>query len=103
MWEDQILPHLAAIAILLSGPAGESRCGNCGLAQLTGPDGAAALIDQLRSGGTVLTYDPVSRTLRAGPSPSAGTTDTLTRTGIGGTSSQKKETEHPPQPEAGRG
>ena len=60
--EDQILPHLAAIAILLAGPAGESGCGNRGLAQLTGPDRSAALIDQLRAGGTVLTYDPVGAT-----------------------------------------
>jgi hypothetical protein len=64
--EDQILPHLAAIAIQLAGPAGESGCGNRGLAQLTSPAGTAALIDQLRAGGTVLTYDPVGRTLRAG-------------------------------------
>jgi site-specific DNA recombinase len=64
--EDQILPHLSAIAILLVGPAGESGCGNRGLVQLTGPDGTAALIDQLRAGGTVLAYDPVGRTLRAG-------------------------------------
>ena len=58
--------HLAAIAILLVGFAGESGCQNRSLAQLTGPDGTAALIDQLRSGGTILTYDPVGRTLRAG-------------------------------------
>jgi len=64
--EDQIVPHLAAIAILLAGSAGESGCGNRGLAQLTGPDGTAALIDQLRAGGVVLTYDPAGRTLRAG-------------------------------------
>src|ERR1017187_1469332 len=64
--EDQILPHLAAIAILLAGPAGKPALGNGGLAQLTGPGDAAALIDQLRAGGTVLTYDPASRTLRAG-------------------------------------
>ena len=64
--EEQILPHLAAIAILLAGSAGESGCGNRGLAQLTSPDGTAALIDQLRADGTVLTYDPVHRTLRAG-------------------------------------
>ena len=64
--EEQILPHLAAIAILLAGSAGESGCGNRGLAQLTGPDGTAALIDQLRAGGVVLTYDPAGRTLRAG-------------------------------------
>jgi len=36
-----------------------------GLARLTGPDGTATLIDQLRADGTVLTYDPVRRTLRA--------------------------------------
>ena len=65
MREDQILPHLAAIAILLAGSAGESGRGNRSLAQLTGPDGTAALIDQLRAGGTVLAYDPDSRTLRA--------------------------------------
>jgi hypothetical protein len=34
--------------------------------QLTGPDGTAALIDQLRASGTVLTYDPHDRTLRVG-------------------------------------
>ena len=66
MQEEQILPHLAAIAILLAGSAGESGCENHGLAQLTGPAGTATLIDQLRADGTVLTYDPVRRTLRAG-------------------------------------
>ena len=64
--EEQILPHLAAIAILLAGPAGKTARGNRGLAQLTGPDGTAALIDQLRADGTVLTYDPDDRTLRTG-------------------------------------
>jgi hypothetical protein len=64
--EDEILPHLAALAILLAGPAGEPGRGNRGLAQITGPADAAALIDQLRADGTVLTYDPDGRTLRAG-------------------------------------
>ena len=64
MREDQILPHLAAIAILLAGSAGESGGVNRGLAQLTGPEGTATLIDQLRADSTVLTYDPVRRTLR---------------------------------------
>jgi hypothetical protein len=41
-------------------------CGNRSLAQLTGPDGTAALIDQLRASGTVLTYDPHDRTLCVG-------------------------------------
>ena len=63
--EDQILPHLAAIAILLAGPARKPARANRGPAQLTGPDGTAALIDQLRADGTVLTYDPDGRTLRA--------------------------------------
>jgi len=64
--EDQLLPHLAAIAILLGGPAREPARGNRGLAKLSSPAGTAALIDQLRACGTVLTYDPAGRTLRAG-------------------------------------
>jgi site-specific DNA recombinase len=64
--EDQILPHLAALAILLAGHAGRPVRGSRGRAQLTGPDGTAALIGQLRADGTVLTYDPDGRTLRAG-------------------------------------
>ena len=59
--EDQVLPHLAAIAILLGGPAGKPTRANRGLAQLSGPAGTAALIDQLRARGTVLTYDPAGR------------------------------------------
>ena len=61
--EDQILPHLAAIAILLAGPAGIPSCGNRSPVQVTGPAAAAALIDRLRANGVVLTYDPDSRTL----------------------------------------
>ncbi len=64
--EDQILPHLAAIAILLAGPARKPVGGSRGMAQLTGPNDTAALIDRLRADGTALTYDPSSRTLRAG-------------------------------------
>jgi hypothetical protein len=33
---------------------------------VTGPDGTAALIDQLRAGGVLLTYDPDDRTLHTG-------------------------------------
>ena len=62
--EEQILPHLAAIAILLAGPA--AARGNRGLAKLSGPAATAALIDELRACGTVLTYDPVGQALRAG-------------------------------------
>jgi site-specific DNA recombinase len=62
--EDQILPHLAALAILLAGPAGKPGRRNRGLAQVTGPADTAALIDQFRAGGVVLTYDPQDKTLR---------------------------------------
>jgi hypothetical protein len=61
----KILPHLAAVAILLAGDAGKPGRTSGGPAQLTGPAGAAALIDQLRADGTVLTYDPDDRTLHA--------------------------------------
>ena len=63
--EDQVLPHLAALAILLAGDAGKDA-GNRALAQLAGPDCTAAMIDRLRAGGTVLTYDPDEKTVRAG-------------------------------------
>jgi hypothetical protein len=63
--EDQIVPHLAAIGILLAGQAVKPTRGNRGLAQVTGPDGTAALIDRLRADGVILTYDPQDRTLRA--------------------------------------
>jgi hypothetical protein len=68
--EDQVLPHLAAISILFAGPAGKSGRRNRSPLQVTGPDGTAALIDQLRADGVVLTYDPGDRTLRAGDAPS---------------------------------
>jgi site-specific DNA recombinase len=67
--EDQVLPHLAAIAILLAGPAGKPGRGNRSLLQVTGPADAAALIDQLRADGVVLAYDPGDQTLRAGDAP----------------------------------
>ena len=66
MREDQILPHLAAIGILLAGRISELGCGNSGPGQVTGPASAAGLIDQLRVGGIVLTYHPDGRILRAG-------------------------------------
>jgi hypothetical protein len=68
--EDQVLPHLAAIAILLVGPAGKPGRGIRSLLQVTGPDGTAALIDRLRADGVVLTYDPDDGALRAGDAPS---------------------------------
>jgi site-specific DNA recombinase len=69
--EDQVLPHLAAIAILLAGQAGKPGRGNRNLLlQVTGPADTAALIDRLRADRVVLTYDPGDRTLRAGDAPS---------------------------------
>jgi hypothetical protein len=64
--EDQILPHLAAIAVLLTGSAGIPGPDSGGSAQLTGPADGAVLIDRLRADGVVLTYDPDGRTLHAG-------------------------------------
>jgi site-specific DNA recombinase len=60
--EDQVLPHLAAMAILLGGD-GQARDG--GTAQVTAAAQTAGLIDRLRASGAVLTYDPDTRTIRA--------------------------------------
>ena len=68
--EDQILPHLAAVAILL---ASGSQPGD-GTVQVTAPAETADLIDQLRASGAVLTYDPETRTiLTSGSDPVAVT------------------------------
>ena len=61
--EDQILPHLAAVAILLAD--NHQVRGGTG-PQLTPPAEAAVLIDRLRASGRTLTYDPETRTLRTG-------------------------------------
>ena len=62
--EDQILPHLAAVAILL----GSDQAPSGNTMQATSPEEAAALIGQLRTAGITLTYDPDTRTLRTGDS-----------------------------------
>ena len=64
--EDQILPYLAAIAILLTDPPETPGRRNRRPAQVTGPTSTAALIDQLHADRIVLTYDPQDRTLHAG-------------------------------------
>jgi site-specific DNA recombinase len=62
--EDQIVPHLATIAIFLAGH--EHAGGDPDRAsQATSPARAAELVDRLRSSGQTLTYDPRRRTLRA--------------------------------------
>jgi site-specific DNA recombinase len=69
--EDQILPHLAAMAILL---AGDVQARGSSTVQVTAAAQAAGLIDQLRASGAVLTYDPDTRTIRAdGSNPVAVT------------------------------
>ncbi|HEX5297046.1 MAG TPA: recombinase family protein [Streptosporangiaceae bacterium] len=62
--EDQILPHLTAVAILL----GRDHVLSSDAAQITSPDQAAALIGQLRTAGITLTYDPDTRALRTSDS-----------------------------------
>jgi site-specific DNA recombinase len=56
--EDQILPHLAALAILLAASAGTPGPDSGGSAQVTGPADGAVLIDRLRADSVVLTYNP---------------------------------------------
>jgi hypothetical protein len=63
--EDQILPHLAAPAILLSG---DDQALPDGTMQVTAPGQAAGLIDQLRTAGITFTYDPDTRTIRTSDS-----------------------------------
>jgi site-specific DNA recombinase len=61
--EDQILPHLAALAILLDGQK-YGRGGPDQASQVTGPARTAELIEYLRSSGHALIYDPQHRTLQ---------------------------------------
>ncbi len=68
--EDQILPRLSAVAILLDRDPAPSS----GTAQITALRETAALIDQLRTAGIILTYDPDTRTLRTGDSSIAAVT-----------------------------
>jgi len=58
--EDQVLPRLAALAILLA----RDDQGRCHGKQVRFPAEVADLIDHLRTTGVTLTYDPGTRTLR---------------------------------------
>jgi site-specific DNA recombinase len=62
--EDQILPHLAAIAILMHRPGQTGSGTRRSLAPVTTPARAADLTDSLRAAGVILTYDPGQQTLR---------------------------------------
>jgi site-specific DNA recombinase len=68
--EEQILPHLAAVAILL----GRDEAPSDGAVQITVPGKAAAVIDNLRAAGITLTYDADTRTLRTSDSSTAAVT-----------------------------
>ncbi len=62
--EDQILPRLAALAILHTGGGHAPRGRKRAHAQTTAPAQAAHLIDRLRDVGVSLIYDPATKTLR---------------------------------------
>jgi site-specific DNA recombinase len=62
--EDQILPRLAALAILQAGSRSCPRGTRQATVQVTSPAQAAELIDRLRADDTTLIYDPTTRTLR---------------------------------------
>ena len=68
--EDQILPHLAALAILLDA----GKAGDVSAVSITTPAGAANLIDQLRASGAILTYDPDTCTIRSADSAAVAVT-----------------------------
>ena len=68
--EEQILPHLAAVAILL----GRDEAPSDGAVQITVPDKTAAVIDKLRAASITLTYDADTRTLRTSDSSIAAVT-----------------------------
>jgi hypothetical protein len=69
--EDHILPHLAALAILLGG---DDQALPDGTMQVAAPGTTAGLIDQLRTAGTTLTYDPDTRTIRTSGGDSVAVT-----------------------------
>ena len=62
--ESQVLPHLAALAILHASDDRIRASRKTGSAQVTAPAQTAKLIDRLRLTGTSLIYDPAARTLR---------------------------------------
>ena len=82
--------------------------GNRSPVQVTGPDGTAALIDQLRADGVVLSYDPDDRALRSGGhdplSITIGTDNVSThsRQNKKRRIARKTRREHPLRPEAER-
>ncbi len=64
--EDQILPRLAALAILHADGGPSPQAGERTSGQVTAPAHAADLIDRLRAADVTLIYDCATRTLRDG-------------------------------------
>jgi len=62
--EDQILPRLAALAILQAEGSSCLRGTKRAIVQVTSPAQAAELIDRLRADDITVIYDPATRTLR---------------------------------------
>jgi hypothetical protein len=62
--EDQVVPHLATLAIVLARQEHVQAQRRQATSQITAPARAAELIDRLRCSGLILTYDPQQRTLR---------------------------------------
>ena len=92
--EDQVLPHLAALAILLAGRSGPRD--RAARLSVTGPARTADLIDQLRatapSSPTTRATGPCAPTVTTRcPSPSARTADTHAEPGKGGPPSEEEE------------
>ncbi len=69
--EDRILPHMAALAISLTGDQAQDGVGTM---QLTAPAEVAGLIDQLRDHGVTITYDPDTQTISTGGSDTVAVT-----------------------------
>jgi hypothetical protein len=72
--EDQILPRLAALAILQAGSSSCPQGIKQATVQVTSPSQAAELIDRLRADDTTLIYDPATRTLRTDTNDSLAVT-----------------------------
>ena len=71
--EDRILPHLPALHLLLTGPAGATRRKRTRRGTDVRHQGAESVIRYLREHQITLTYDPADGTLRAGTGETAQT------------------------------
>jgi hypothetical protein len=72
--QDQILPRLAALAILHADGSHSPQGGEQASAQVTAPAQAADLIDRLQAADVTLIYDPATRALRTGTRDSLAVT-----------------------------